>query len=128
MEEDDFILVPREHDAYCSHDNDSDQGNSPPEYLSEISDFVDSLESSLWSLNTFIHANPELAFQEHKAHRALTDFLTSRKEGWRVTPSAYGIETAWIAVYDSGKQGPAVSFNVEMGMCAHHEITVFARQ
>jgi hypothetical protein len=115
MEEDDFILVPREHNACCSHDDDSNQGNSSPEYLAEISEFIDSLENALWSLNAFIHANPELAFQEYKAHQALTNFLRSREEGWQVTPSAYGIETAWIAVYDSGQQGPAVSFNVEMG-------------
>ena len=32
-----------------------------------------------------------------------------------MTPSAYGMATAWVAAYDSGKRGPVVSFNVEMG-------------
>jgi metal-dependent amidase/aminoacylase/carboxypeptidase family protein len=25
------------------------------------------------------------------------------------------METAWVAAYDSGKKGPVVSFNAEMG-------------
>jgi metal-dependent amidase/aminoacylase/carboxypeptidase family protein len=103
MEEDGFILVSGEDDA------------SPP-YLPDIDKFIDSLGDSLWTLNKFIHANPELAFKEYKAHQALTDFLRSREEDWLVTPSAYGMETAWVAVYKSGERGPVVSFNVEMGM------------
>jgi metal-dependent amidase/aminoacylase/carboxypeptidase family protein len=37
------------------------------------------------------------------------------RNGWQVTTSAYGLETAWVAMCDSGKAGPTVSFNVEMG-------------
>lgn len=84
-------------------------------FLPDIDHFIDGLEPFLWTLNNFIHDNPELAFKEHKAHDALTKFMRSR-EGWHVTPSAYGMETAWVAVYDSGRPGPVVSFNVEMGM------------
>ena len=115
MEVDGFIVVPRPGEE-CSltaaphHPHDSSL-----EYLSEIDTFVDSLDEPLWPLNYFIHQNPELAFEEYKAHRALTDFLRSREEGWKVTPSAYGMETAWVAAYDSGEPGPVVSFNVEMG-------------
>ncbi|KAM7183182.1 peptidase M20 [Naviculisporaceae sp. PSN 640] len=36
------------------------------------------------------------------------------RPGWKVTRSAYGIKTAWTAVYDSGRPGPVVSFNAEM--------------
>ncbi|PNP42297.1 hypothetical protein TGAMA5MH_05979 [Trichoderma gamsii] len=36
------------------------------------------------------------------------------QSGWVVTPSAYGMETAWVAVFDTGKRGPVVSFNAEM--------------
>jgi hypothetical protein len=83
-------------------------------YLTEIDKFVESLSSSLWSLNKFIHENPELAFKEHKAHEALTEFMRSQN-GWKVTASAYEMETAWIAAYDSKRAGPVVSFNAEMG-------------
>ena len=116
MEVDGFILVSRPGEE-CSSTNapNHHEDDGSLEYLSEIDTFVDSLEELLWPLNHFIHQNPELAFQEHKAHQALTDFLRSREEGWKVTPSAYGMETAWVAAYDSGEPGPVVSFNVEMG-------------
>jgi hypothetical protein len=115
MEEDGFILVPRDGDechlsSLCSFQNDDSS-----KFLPDIDAFIDNIEESLWDLNRFIHANPELAFQEHKTHRVLTEFMRLQGEDWRVTPSAYGMETAWVAVYDSGQQGPVVSFNVEMG-------------
>jgi hypothetical protein len=84
------------------------------DHLAEMDHFIDSLQDSLWPLNTFIHEDPELAFEEYKAHDALTTYMQSR-QGWQVTKSAYGLKTAWVAVYDSGKPGPVVSFNAEMG-------------
>lgn len=115
MEEDGFILVPREGDGYRLSSLCGSQDDDSSKLVSDIDAFIDNIEESLWGLNGFIHANPELAFQEHKTHRALTEFMGSQGEDWHVTPSAYGMETAWVAVYDSGQQGPVVSFNVEMG-------------
>ncbi len=115
MEVDGFILVSRPGEECSSAAALHHQDDGSLEYLSEIDTFVDSLKEPLWPLNCFIHQNPELAFQEYKAHQALTDFLRLREEGWTVTPSAYGMETAWVAAYDSGVAGPVVSFNVEMG-------------
>jgi metal-dependent amidase/aminoacylase/carboxypeptidase family protein len=89
-------------------------------HLSEIDECIEGFRTSLWPLNRFIHANPELAFREYKAHNTLTEFLRMQ-DGWKVTPSAYGMETAWVASYDSGQAGPAVSFNVEMGtLCRYN--------
>jgi metal-dependent amidase/aminoacylase/carboxypeptidase family protein len=123
MEEDGFVMVSNpgsapfsdtlENSTQYHHDSKNDDG-----FLSETDRIVEGLRDQLWPLNEFIHENPELAFQERKAHKVLTDFMRSRKEGWQVIPSACGIETAWKAVYDSGKRGPVVSFNVEMGMLA----------
>ncbi|KAF2463563.1 uncharacterized protein BDR25DRAFT_297918 [Lindgomyces ingoldianus] len=107
MEEDGFVLIFR---SECPENVPQDVSE---EYLSEIDKSIESLWASLWSLNKFIHENPELAFEEHKAHELLTNFMRSQKD-WKVTTSAYAMETAWVAVYDSGKEGPAVSFNVEM--------------
>ncbi|KAI0869215.1 hypothetical protein GGS24DRAFT_171439 [Hypoxylon argillaceum] len=84
-----------------------------PELLRKISDFIDSTSKELWEVNKTIHDNPELGFEEFIAHETLTKFMVSRG-GWTVTPSAYGLATAWVAVFDSGKKGPIVSFNVEM--------------
>ena len=82
--------------------------------LAEIEEFVDALHMHLWPINSYIHSNPELAFQEYKARDALTSFM-EMQEGWHVTRSAYGMETAWVAAYSSGRPGPVVAFNAEMG-------------
>jgi hypothetical protein len=97
------------------HNQDDELRNTFQEYLSGIDKYVELCQAQLWELNKYIHDNPELAFQEHKAHDALTTFMKSQK-GWEVKLSAYGLETAWIATFNSGKHGPVVSFNAEMGM------------
>ncbi|KAK0617546.1 hypothetical protein B0T14DRAFT_525415 [Immersiella caudata] len=85
-----------------------------PAYLSDIESLIDNNARPLWTLNAFLHNTPELAYHEHQAHHALTEFIRCRDEGWDVMPSAHGIATAWIAVHDSQKPGPVVSFNAEM--------------
>jgi len=65
-------------------------------------------------LSLKIHDNPELSFKEFIAHETLTSFLETRK-GWEVARSAYGIETAFVAVFDSGRRGSVVSYNAEYG-------------
>lgn len=92
-------------------------------HLPEISVFIDTRVSEpLWPVNKKIHDNPELGYHEIIAHDVLTTFMESRP-GWKVTRSAYGIETAWTAVYDSGRPGPVVSFNAEMGRYLHIYLT-----
>lgn len=85
-----------------------------PEFLDEISKAVDDVADAFWPVNKRIHDNPERGYKEFIAHDALTGFMRTQK-GWQVTPSAYGMKTAWVAVFDSGKPGPVVSFNAEMG-------------
>lgn len=113
MEEDNFVFVKIE-DTVQQHEQNSSHEVKASEYFHDVEKSVEDLEVPLWELNSFIHNNPELAFREFKAHRALTEFLELTPH-WRVTPSAYGMETAWVAEYDSGHVGPVVSFNVEMG-------------
>jgi len=83
-------------------------------HLGEISGFIDDIASELWEINKTIHDNPELGYKEFIAHKILTNFM-AKQHGWKVTPSAYGLATAWVAVFNSGKKGPVVSYNVEMG-------------
>ncbi|KKY35152.1 putative peptidase m20 [Diaporthe ampelina] len=104
-QDDDWVLV--------SHDDDDNNDEPKPPYLGDISSYVDSIADSLWPVNKTIHDNPELGYEEHVAHDTLVRFMRSQG-GWKVTPSAYGLETAWIAVHDTGRKGPVVSFNVEM--------------
>lgn len=86
------------------------------DYMSLISAHIDSLTPSLRHLSLTIHDNPEVRNKEFVAHDAITKFV-SKQEGqeWEVTPSAYGIGTAFVAVFDSGRLGPVVSFNAEYG-------------
>ncbi|OLN85676.1 Peptidase M20 domain-containing protein 2-like protein 3 [Colletotrichum chlorophyti] len=106
FDDDDFVHI--------SHD-DCLPTSDDPAYLDEISSIVASLSDALWPVNKTIHDNPELGYHEFIAHDALTSFM-STQPGWKVTPSAYGMKTAWVAVYQSPtrKPGPVVSFNAEM--------------
>ncbi|KAG4444122.1 hypothetical protein IFR05_000351 [Cadophora sp. M221] len=88
------------------------QKEKSSKYLEFVSTYIDSISETLRPVNLKIHDNPELNYEEFIAHETLTNFMRSRK-GWKVTPSAYGIPTAFIAEYDSGKKGPVISFNAE---------------
>ncbi|POS70535.1 hypothetical protein DHEL01_v211073 [Diaporthe helianthi] len=123
MEESDYVLV-------CNQEleDESMESQSEHKFLNSINVFIEGISDELWTINRKIHDNPELGYEEYKAHALLTSFLTSKK-GWKVTTSAYGMDTAWVAVYDSGERGPVVSLNVEMdalpGMghaCGHNLI------
>ena len=69
-----------------------------------VSTAIDSDKSELEELSSTIHSNPELAWEEHKAHELLTDFL--ERKGFVVERSYTGIETAFRATFGSG--GPNV--------------------
>lgn len=108
---DGFVLV--------SHDDCSDMperglSQAAPKHLEDINEVVDAIGQKFWPVNQRIHDHPEVAFKEFIAHDALTSFVRSYP-GWEVTPSAYGMKTSWVAVFDSGRPGPVVSFNAEMG-------------
>jgi metal-dependent amidase/aminoacylase/carboxypeptidase family protein len=65
---------------------------------------------ALRDLSRYLLANPELAFKEYKAHDACIEFLSKHCHDWKITPKAYGLETAWEAVYSQGKGGRRVVF------------------
>lgn len=56
-----------------------------------------------------LHDNPELGYQEYKAHALLTDYL--EKKGFAVQRSAYGLETAFVATAGNSKK-------VVIGVCS----------
>lgn len=112
MDDDDFVFVPSP-DRPGKLDKKA-SFRDIPEHLPTIDFVVNDLQPSLWKVNTFIHEHPELGFEEHTAHDVLTQYLRSRGD-WAVTPSAHGMATAWEAVFDTGRPGPTVSFNAEMG-------------
>ncbi|KAI1265762.1 hypothetical protein F5Y18DRAFT_385800 [Xylariaceae sp. FL1019] len=99
--------------VFIAHEDLVDTTKCESQGLDDISTFIESIADELWLINKKIHDNPELGYKEFTAHELLTSFFKARP-GWIVTPSAYQMETAWVAVFDSGEEGPVVSFNVEM--------------
>jgi hypothetical protein len=98
--------------------NGANNSDNNADYMSIISSHIASLSGSLRHLSLTIHDNPEVRNKEFIAHEALTKFITKQEhEGqkWEVTPSAYGIATAFVAVFQSGRPGAVVSFNAEYG-------------
>jgi len=67
-------------------------------------DAIDAMSDELISISHEIHANPELAFHEHKAAALLSNRV--EKEGLAVTREAYGLETAYATEF--GDKGPTV--------------------
>ncbi|WPG98387.1 Hypothetical protein R9X50_00117700 [Acrodontium crateriforme] len=101
--DDDFIMV------------DSTHVQGHPDHLTSISAYIDQVKCQLrTAISLPIHDNPELQYKEYLAHHILTDFM-KQQQGWKVTPSAYEIDTAFVAVYDGSRKGPTVSFNAEYG-------------
>lgn len=67
---------------------------------------IDQVRAELIDVSHFIHANPELAFKEHKAAQRLTEAL--ERTGLPVERGAYGVATAYASEF--GKTGgPAVA-------------------
>ncbi|CRK17096.1 hypothetical protein BN1723_011226 [Verticillium longisporum] len=88
-------------------------GNSTASvHFKAVSDYLDSIADDLWPLNKEIHDNPELGYEEVEAHDLLTSFMESQ-DGWNVTRSLGGIDTAFMAVFEGSGGGPVISFNAE---------------
>ncbi|KAI1313822.1 hypothetical protein EDD11_002490 [Mortierella claussenii] len=68
----------------------------------EALEAIEAADKDLRHLSIQIHDHPELGYQEHFAHKTLTDYL--EKQGFYVTRHACHIETAFIAEYVH--QGP----------------------
>ncbi|KAL3248681.1 hypothetical protein ABHI18_011927 [Aspergillus niger] len=87
---------------------------------------LESAQTSLRELNREIWCNPETAYQEHRAHDTICDFL--EKQGFTVTRHAYGLDTSFEAI--SGSGGRLINFNAEYDAlpdighaCGHNLIT-----
>ncbi len=70
---------------------------------------VDRLTPDLLAASQFLHANPELAYEEHKAAKLLTAIL--EEHGFAVARGAAGLPTAFLARAGSGR--PRIAFLAE---------------
>jgi amidohydrolase len=78
-------------------------------YKQRVCEAVDAMRDELLRVSHAIHANPELAFEEHAAQTLLVDAI--RKAGLEVEAGAYGLETAFAAEF--GAPGPCVAVLAE---------------
>lgn len=101
--------------------------------LDEVKDFIESTTesylSTIHTVNNTIHANPQLAWEETIAHDIFVEELG--KKGFHVTPSAYGVKTAFEVIFNGKAAGRTVSFNSEYDAlpgighaCGHNLISV----
>lgn len=76
----------------------------------EVCDAVDAMRDELLRISHAIHANPELAFEEHIAAKLLVDALSSA--GLPVEAGAYGLETAFESEFGA-EDAPCIALLAE---------------
>lgn len=59
--------------------------------------FIDEHFDHLWKLASYIHANPEIAFEEKKAAHALSSYL--QEQGFAVKTGIAGLDTVAFRLY-----------------------------
>lgn len=74
-----------------------------------IEKWLDDHRLELIELSTYIFEHPETAYKEHLSSKCLADFL--EKQGFQVSFNTAGIETAFTAVWGSGR--PYLGFLAE---------------
>ncbi|CAB4441854.1 unnamed protein product [Rhizophagus irregularis] len=100
------------------------------EYANTAIKAIEKKSEELRTLSLQIHEKPELGGEEIFAHNLLVTYLED--QGFDVTPSAYGIKTAFVAEFSSkGGKGKVVSFNSEYDAlpeighaCGHNLIAI----
>lgn len=83
--------------------------------IESIEKAIQQADDGLRAVSLDIHAHPELGWDEHHAHDALTDLM--EKQGFEVERHAYGMKTAWKATYEVGEEGRTIGFNSESKSC-----------
>ncbi|RJQ70772.1 M20 family peptidase [Pseudonocardiaceae bacterium YIM PH 21723] len=87
-------------------------GGTPPDQFSTLChEAVGRSSAALIELSHGIHAEPELAFQEHRAASRVADLL--EREGFRVTRGVAELPTALVAEYGTGE--------LTVGLCAEYD-------
>lgn len=71
---------------------------------------ADAIEKELTSMSDKIWTYAEIAMEEFKSTKLITDYL--KKKGWRVEENAAGMPTGFVATWGSGS--PILGFNCEL--------------
>ncbi|GJC88550.1 peptidase M20 domain-containing protein 2 [Colletotrichum liriopes] len=92
-----------------------------------IEEHIQTLTDQLYTLNKQLHDEPEIAFQEFKAQKCISEFLES--QGHSVERGPYKLPTSFESRY--GSKGRCVNFNAEYDAlpelghaCGHNLIAI----
>lgn len=100
------------------------------QYLKDVDTFVDLNFDELWEISSYIHANPELAFNEHKSAKVQVDYL--RSKGFEVQAGTPNLDTSFVAEFKSGTGYPTIAIVSEYDAlpighaCGHNLISTSA--
>ena len=91
----------------------------------ELLAYIDEISPRLKQMSDFIFDNPEIGYEEFKAHKLLCDYL--EEQGFTVTRSVSGLDTAFKAEYKVQGGGPKIGLLCEYDAlaglghgCGHH--------
>ena len=105
--------------------------SAPGDVKQKVAGAVDRLADDLEALSHKIHDNPELCFNEEKAHGWLTEFL--EKHGAKVERGVGGLPTAFRATIEGSGSGPTIAIMAEYDAlpgighaCGHNVIAASA--
>jgi len=73
----------------------------------EYDKYLDQNLDELWEISKYIHANPELHFEEYKACKVQCEYL--RKHGFEVEEGIGTLETAYRATFSVNSDGPVIA-------------------
>lgn len=77
----------------------------------DMQNHIKSIEKKLWEMSDYLYHNPELGDQEFQSMALLKDFL--KEHQFEVETGIVDRPTAFKAVYDSKKEGPAIAYMAE---------------
>lgn len=88
---------------------------------------VDDISKDLIDMSSFLFRNPEIAGEEHKALKLITDVL--EKKGFKIKKGISDVTTSFIATLNCEDKGPSIAFLCEydalpkLGHASGHNIT-----
>ncbi len=71
-----------------------------------ICEEIDNQRDEFINISTYIWENPEIGYEEYKAVEILTKKL--EEEGFTIEKNVANMDTAFVAIKDSGKEGPRI--------------------
>lgn len=104
---------------YSEPNVDAQLSDAVAEVAKSIEAEMEKLDKELRELSLDMHDHPEIMWEEHRTHDLFVKYL-SNKSGWKVTPHAYGLDTAFKAVFShkADKDSRVIGFQSELDALA----------